>query len=56
MCGAAAKRMDEVKAALQRYIDRSADEPADHELHHHLLQNLKAAAEEYAKQVADFTP
>jgi len=54
---AAEKRMNEAKAApLERYIDHPADEPPDHELHLQLLQKLRIATDEYAKQVATFTP
>jgi hypothetical protein len=53
---AAEKRINEAKAALERYMNRPADEPADHELHDQLLQNLRVATNEYAKQVALFTP
>jgi hypothetical protein len=53
---AAEKRMNEAKAALERYIDRPADEPPDHELHLQLLQKLRIATDEYAKQVATFAP
>jgi len=53
---AAEKRMNEAKAALERYVDRPAGEPPDHELHHQLLQKLRIATDEYAKQVAAFTP
>ena len=53
---AAEQRMNEAKAALERYIDRPADEPPDHELHYQLLQHLRIATDEYAKQVATFTP
>jgi hypothetical protein len=53
---AAKKRMNDAKAAVERYIDRPADEPADHELHLQLLQKLRIATDEYAKQVATFAP
>jgi hypothetical protein len=47
--------MNEVKAAaLERYIDRPAGQPPDHELRHQLLQELRIATDEYAKQVATF--
>ena len=55
---ASEKRMNEAKAPLERYTDGPADEPPDHELHLHLqlLQKLRIATDEYAKQVATFTP
>ena len=56
MIQAAEKRINEAKAALERYMNRPADEPADQELHDQLLQNLRVATNEYAKQVALFTP
>ncbi|HLZ41765.1 MAG TPA: hypothetical protein VKQ11_12430 [Candidatus Sulfotelmatobacter sp.] len=53
---AAEKRMNEAKAALERYIDRPPDEPVDHELHLQLIQKLRVTTDEYAKQIATFIP
>src|SRR6202040_771833 len=40
---AAEKRMNEGKAALERYTDGPADEPPGHEVHLQLLQKLRIA-------------
>jgi hypothetical protein len=50
---AAEKRMNEVKAAL---LVALLAQPPDHELCRQLLQELRIATDEYAKQVATFAP
>jgi predicted metal-dependent hydrolase len=48
---AAERRMNEAKKALQRYTERSANEPTDHKLHLRLAQELKRATDDYLASV-----
>ena len=48
---AAERRMNEAKKALQRYTERSANEPTDRKLHLRLAQELKRATDDYVASV-----
>jgi hypothetical protein len=43
--------MNEAKAALQRYTDRSPNDPTDHKLHLQLAEELKRATDDYLASV-----
>lgn len=53
---AAEQRMNNAKAALQRYTERPAGAPTDTKLHRQLADALKKATDEYAAVVADLRP
>jgi hypothetical protein len=53
---AAQARMDKAKDALQKYLDRSATQPSDRDLHRRLAERLKRAADEYFTLVIELRP
>jgi len=48
---AAERRMNEAKKALQRYTERSANEPTDHKFPLRLAQELKRATDDYLASI-----
>jgi hypothetical protein len=48
---AAERKMNEAKAALQRYTDRSPNDPTDHKLHLRFAEELKQATDDYLASV-----
>jgi len=53
---AAEQRMNNAKAALQRYTERPAGAATDTKLHRQLAEALKKATDEYVSVVADLRP
>jgi len=48
---AAERKMNEAKIALQRYTERSPNDPSDHNLHRRLAEELKRATDDYLASV-----
>lgn len=48
---AAEAKMNGAKATLQQYVDRPANQAADHGLHRRLAEELQQATDEYVEQV-----
>jgi hypothetical protein len=53
---AAQVRMERAQEALQDYLNRPEAQRRDHELHKHLAERLKRAADEYLALVIEMQP